>query len=174
MMHVPLLNNVWRLTSVYVLLIPEILFFMNVGLDVCEQFMDLMAHKSDSHLNGIDHRVFTSSSVHNIQKMVANMVPSVKSKWPSARELNLLKRKAKVNSKDQTKSWCEDGGTEPSSAQNLASKVTCPDSVNYNKVICYFTCYFKGNFGPSWGMLETIIPQHSSSQVSHCRQQFIC
>ncbi|KAK7263812.1 hypothetical protein RJT34_31409 [Clitoria ternatea] len=113
-----------------------------LGLDVCEQFMDisdvirdedLMATKSDSHLNGIDHRVFTSCSVHNIQTMVANMVPSVKSKWPSARELNLLKRKAKINSKDQTKSWCEDGSTEASGAQNLTPKGTCPDSVSYSK-----------------------------------------
>lgn len=99
---------------------------------------DLMAHKSDSHLNGIDHKVFSSYSVHNIQKMVANMVPSVKSKWPSARELNLLKRKAK--SKDQTKSWCEDGSTEASGAQNLTLKGTCPDSVNYSKVLFCFTC----------------------------------
>ncbi|CAJ1978258.1 unnamed protein product [Sphenostylis stenocarpa] len=115
-----------------------------LGLDVCEQFMDisdvirdedLMASKSDSHLNGIDRRVFTSCSAHNIQKMVANMVPSVKSKWPSARELNLLKRKAKINSKDQTKSWCEDGSTEASGAQCLTSKGTCPDSLNYSKVV---------------------------------------
>ncbi|XP_058761530.1 TATA-binding protein-associated factor BTAF1 [Vicia villosa] len=112
-----------------------------LGLDVCEQFMDindvirdedLLAHKSDSYLNGTDHKVFTSCSVHNIQKMVANMVPSVKSKWPSARELNLLKRKAKNTSKDQAKSWCEDG-TEASGTQNLTSKGTCPDSVNYSK-----------------------------------------
>ena len=81
---------------------------------------DLMASKSDSHLNGIDRRLFTSCSAHNIQKMVSNMVPSVKSQWPSARELNLLKRKAKINSKDQTKSWCEDGSTEVSGGQNLA------------------------------------------------------
>ncbi|KAI4324095.1 hypothetical protein L6164_023659 [Bauhinia variegata] len=109
-----------------------------LGLDVCEQFMDinemirdedLMSHRSDSRLNGIDQRVFTSHSVHNIQKMVANMVP-VKSKWPSARELNLLKRKAKTNSKDQTKSWCEDGITEASFAPNMTSKGACPDSVS--------------------------------------------
>ncbi|XP_019412830.1 PREDICTED: TATA-binding protein-associated factor BTAF1 isoform X2 [Lupinus angustifolius] len=113
-----------------------------LGLDVCEQFMDisdvirdedLMAHKSVSHLNG-SHRAFASYSVHNnIQKMVANMVPTVKSKWPSARERNLLKRKAKINSKDQTKSWCEDGSTEASGTPNLTTKGTCPDSVNYSK-----------------------------------------
>lgn len=117
-----------------------------LGLDVCEQFMDisdvirdedLMAYKSDLRSYGIDHRVFTSHSVHNIQKMVANMVPSVKSKWPSARERNLLKRKAKMNSKDQTKGWCEDGSIEASLAQNVTSRGTYPDSVNYNKAFIY-------------------------------------
>ena len=95
---------------------------------------DFIAHRSESHLYGIGGRVFTSHSAHNIHKMVGNMVPGVKSKWPSARELNLLKRKAKINSKDQTKSWCEDGSTEASSAQNMTLKGTDPDSVNYNKV----------------------------------------
>lgn len=126
---------------------------------------DLMASKSDSHLNGIDRRLFTSCSSHNIQKMVSNMVPSVKSKWPSARELNLLKRKAKINSKDQTKSWCEDGSTEASGAQNLTSKGTCPDSVNYSKVTFYFACLLNGNFSPSRACLVTIISLHS---YSHC------
>ncbi|KAI9084123.1 hypothetical protein K1719_033921 [Acacia pycnantha] len=62
--------------------------------------------------------------------MVANMVPSVKSNWPSARERNLLKRKAKMNSKDQTKGRCEDGSAEASLAQNATSRGTYPDSVN--------------------------------------------
>jgi len=109
---------------------------------------DLMVSKSDPHLNGIDRRVFTSCSAHNIQKMVANMVPSVKSKWPSARELNLLKRKAKINSKDQTKSWCEDGGTEASGAQSLTPKGTCPDSLNYSKVVFCFSHQLNDNFWP--------------------------
>ncbi|XP_028801250.1 TATA-binding protein-associated factor BTAF1 isoform X1 [Neltuma alba] len=117
-----------------------------LGLDVCEQFMDisdvirdedLIAYKSDLRPYGIDHRVFTSHSVHNIQKMVANMVPSVKSKWPSARERNLLKRKAKMNSKDQAKGWCDDGSTEASLAQNVTSRGTYPDSVNCNKAFVY-------------------------------------
>lgn len=109
---------------------------------------DLLAHRSDSHLNGIDHKVFTSCSVHNIQKMVANMAPSVKSKWLSARERNLLKRKAKINSKDQTKSWCEDVITEASGPQNMTSRGPCPDSVNNSKVLFHFTCKIFGNFGP--------------------------
>lgn len=101
---------------------------------------DLMAYRSDLHPYGIDQRVFTSHSVHNIQKMVANMVPSVKSKWPSARERNLLKRKAKINSKDQTKSWGEDGSTEASCAQNLTSRGPGPDLVHSNKVMNHITC----------------------------------
>ncbi|KAF7836433.1 TATA-binding protein-associated factor BTAF1 [Senna tora] len=110
-----------------------------LGLDVCEQFMDisdvirdedLMVQKSASHLNGIDHRVFQPRSMHNIQKMVANIVPNVRSKWPSARELNLLKRRAKTNSKDQTKNWCDDGSIDASCAQNMTSKGTCPDSLS--------------------------------------------
>ncbi|KAJ7964144.1 TATA-binding protein-associated factor BTAF1 [Quillaja saponaria] len=115
-----------------------------LGLDVCEQFMDisdmirdedLIVHKSDSHVNGVDQRVFASPSVHNIQQIVANMVPSVKSKRPSARELNLLKRKAKVNIKDQTKGWCEDGDMEASCVQNVMTpKEKCSDSVSYSKV----------------------------------------
>ncbi|KAJ6360281.1 hypothetical protein OIU77_004313 [Salix suchowensis] len=83
-----------------------------LGLDVCEQFMDvndvikdedLVVHKPDSQRNGLDHRFYKHPSVHNIQQLVASMVPSVISKRPSARELNLLKRKAKINSKDQVK-----------------------------------------------------------------------
>jgi hypothetical protein len=104
--------------------------FLYVGLDVCEQFMDvsdmirdedLILHKVNSLGNGIDQRVYTTPSVHNIQQLVANIVPSVISKRPSARQLNLLKRKAKVNSKDQTKCWTEDGDTEMLHAQNTAT-----------------------------------------------------
>lgn len=122
-------------------------FHLILGLDMCEQFMDisdvirdedLIAYKSDIHPYGIDHRVFTSHSVHNIQKMVANMVPSVKSSWPSARERNLLKRKAK---KDQTKGWCEDGSTEATLAPNVISRGSYSDSINSNKVMYYFLLF---------------------------------
>ncbi|RVW77249.1 TATA-binding protein-associated factor BTAF1 [Vitis vinifera] len=89
-------------------------------LDMCEQFMDvndmirdedLIVHKFNPQGNGIDNRFNNSQSVHSIQRLVANMVPTIISKRPSARELNLLKRKAKINSKDQTKGWSEDGDT---------------------------------------------------------------
>ncbi|KAF3963659.1 hypothetical protein ACB098_12G153000 [Castanea mollissima] len=114
-----------------------------LGLDVCEQFMDvsdmirdedLIVQKVNSLGNVIDQRVYMSSSVHNIQQLVANMVPSVISKRPSARELNLLKRKAKINSKDQPKCWSEDGDTEASYTQNVTTpKGQCPDSLSCDK-----------------------------------------
>ncbi|XP_030934316.1 TATA-binding protein-associated factor BTAF1 isoform X2 [Quercus lobata] len=114
-----------------------------LGLDVCEQFMDvsdmirdedLIVQKVNAFGNVIDQRVYMSSSVHNIQQLVANMVPSVISKRPSARELNLLKRKAKINSKDQPKCWSEDGDTEASFAQNVTTpKGQCPDSSSCDK-----------------------------------------
>lgn len=125
--------------------------FFYAGLDVCEQFMDvsdmirdedLIVHKVNFLGNGIDQRVYASRSVHNIQQLVANMVPSVISKRPSAREMNLLKRKAKISSKDQTKCWSEDGDTEISYAQNLTTlKGQCPDSVNCDKVLDCTTSY---------------------------------
>ncbi|CAL2263436.1 unnamed protein product [Prunus armeniaca] len=108
-----------------------------LGLDICEQFMDVndMIKDEDlilhsSHGNGINPRVYAS---HNIHQLVANMVPSVLSKRPSPRELNLLKRKAKINSKDQSKGWSEDGDMEVSCAQNITPKGSCPDSFGTNK-----------------------------------------
>ncbi|XP_043695072.1 TATA-binding protein-associated factor BTAF1-like isoform X1 [Telopea speciosissima] len=98
-----------------------------LGLDMCEQFMDvndmikdedLLVEKYNFHGNGMDRRYYTSQSGNRIQQLVANMVPSVISKRPSARELNLLKRKAKINAKDQTKGWTEDGDFEVSYSQN--------------------------------------------------------
>ena len=131
----------------------NISLFLCVGLDVCEQFMDvsdmirdedLIVQKVNSLGNVIDQRVYMSSSVHNIQQLVANMVPNVISKRPSARELNLLKRKAKINSKDQTKCWSEDGDTEASYAQNVTTpKGQCPDSSSCDKV---FDCLFTNGF----------------------------
>lgn len=116
-----------------------------LGLDVCEQFMDvndmirdedLILHKVNSVGNGIDQRVYTTPSMHNIQQLVANIVPSVISKRPSARQLNLLKRKAKINSKDQTKGWSDDGDTEMPHPQNTATlKVQCPDSLSCDKAL---------------------------------------
>jgi len=57
--------------------------FLYVGLDVCEQFMDvsdmirdedLILHKVNSLGNGIDQRVYTTPSMHNIQQLVANIL----------------------------------------------------------------------------------------------------
>ncbi|KAF3440568.1 hypothetical protein FNV43_RR18852 [Rhamnella rubrinervis] len=109
-----------------------------LGLDVCEQFIDVndMIRDEDlivqnSHGNGINQRVYVS---RNIQQLVANMVPSVISKRPSPREMNLLKRKAKVSSKDQTKGWSEDGDMEVSFAQSTPTpKGLYPDSLSGNK-----------------------------------------
>lgn len=115
-----------------------------LGLDLCEQFMDvndmirdedLLAHKFNSCGNGIDHRYFTSQPTRNIRQLVANMVPGFASKRPSARELNMLKRKAKVNSKDQAKGWPEERDPEVlSSESKMPSKGLCPDSLSSNKV----------------------------------------
>lgn len=92
---------------------------------------DLVVHKL-SHGNGIDNRFYASNSGHNIQRLVSNMVPSFTSKRPSARELNLLKRKAKLNSKDQTKGWTEDGDLEVPYAQSVTAKGS--ESLSSSKV----------------------------------------
>ncbi|XP_031406931.1 TATA-binding protein-associated factor BTAF1 [Punica granatum] len=112
-----------------------------LGLDVCEQFMDvndmikdedLIVQKLHPQGNGLDHRIYTSASVHSIQRFVANMVPSVKR--PSARQLNLLKRKAKITSKDQMKLWAEDVESEMPYAHNVTTPMgSGPDSPNLVK-----------------------------------------
>lgn len=100
---------------------------------------DLVVHKLHFQGHGLDHRFYKPPSVHNIQQLVSSMVPSVKSKRPSARELNLLKRKAKINSKDQAKGWSEDGDTDVSFAQNTTPKVSTADSFGSSKVLEYFS-----------------------------------
>ncbi|GMH10882.1 hypothetical protein Nepgr_012723 [Nepenthes gracilis] len=114
-----------------------------LGLDVCEQFMDLndmikdedLVYKVDTQGGGID-RFYTPHSVHNIRQLVANIAPNVRSKIPSARELNLLKRKAKVNSKDQMKGWSEERDTETSYAQNtMTQAVSSTASLSISKVV---------------------------------------
>ncbi|KAL6965445.1 btaf1 RNA polymerase II, B-TFIID transcription factor-associated, 170kDa [Sarracenia purpurea var. burkii] len=112
-----------------------------LGLDLCEQFMDvndmirdedLILHKFNSHVNGVPHQFYTQHSVHNVRHLVSNMMPSYKSRRPSARELNLLKRKAKVSSKDQTRST--DGDTEAPYSQDMISpQGICLDSSSSNK-----------------------------------------
>ncbi|XP_058206166.1 TATA-binding protein-associated factor BTAF1 isoform X3 [Rhododendron vialii] len=113
-----------------------------LGLELCEQFMDvndmirdedLTVHKFDSHANGVAKQFYAQHSLHNVHHLVSNLIPSYKSRRPSARELNLLKRKAKVSLKDQTRS--KDGDIEVTYSQDLASpKGICPDSSSCNKL----------------------------------------
>lgn len=104
---------------------------------------DLIVHKLNSHGNGFDRRFYTSASAHNIQQLVSSMVPSVISKRPSARQLNKLKRKAKINSKDQSKGWSEDGDMEISHAQNVTTpKGLRGDPFGSNKVLEFSSFYF--------------------------------
>uniref|UniRef100_A0A5B7A9A6 Putative TATA-binding protein-associated factor BTAF1 isoform X2 n=1 Tax=Davidia involucrata TaxID=16924 RepID=A0A5B7A9A6_DAVIN len=144
-----------------------------LGLDVCEQFMDvndmirdedLMVHKFNSHGNGMSHQFHISQSGHDIRQLVTNMVPSFKSRRPSARELNLLKRKAKINSKDQTKGWSKDGDTEVSYSQDMTSpKGFCTDSSSSDKlftdgILDEDSCDFDGDGGwPFHSFVEQLI-----------------
>ncbi|MQL74198.1 hypothetical protein Taro_006573 [Colocasia esculenta] len=115
-----------------------------LGLDVCEQFMDvndmirdedLLVQKAQVQGNGISHVYHASSSGHSIQQLVSNMVPSFRPKKLSAREINLLKRKAKINAKDHPKDWCEDDDLEISSPySSVTPKVECPTPFGANKV----------------------------------------
>ncbi|CAL4887597.1 unnamed protein product [Urochloa decumbens] len=94
-----------------------------LGLDVCEQFMDvndvikdedLLAQKNywGSHVQNNGFHSFNTG--RNIQQLVSTMVPryhkqpNFRSRRLSARELNMLKRKAKSNAKDHTKAVSEE------------------------------------------------------------------
>eukprot|EP00249_Psilotum_nudum_P027051 c34319_g1_i1 orf=1-864(-) len=95
-----------------------------LGLDVCEQFMDvndmirdddlIFDHGSSSYTgdrpHGINGRGIDGKQ--GVQQLVANMVPGFLYRTLSARERNLLKRKAKVTVKDGSKGWCEDDDVE--------------------------------------------------------------
>ncbi|GAA0152941.1 hypothetical protein LIER_11297 [Lithospermum erythrorhizon] len=116
-----------------------------LGLDVCESFMDvnemirdedLLEHKYNSPGNGVARQYFTSGSVQNVRQLVANMVPSYKSRRISARELNLLKRKAKVNTKDQMKGWSKNGDSDaPQSHEMISPKGNVQDLSSSSKVL---------------------------------------
>lgn len=105
-----------------------------LGLDVCEQFMDvsdmikdedLLTQKGYSSGNGHNNGYHITRSGQNIQQLVATMVPGFRPRRLSARELNLLKRKAKVNAKDHTKCLSEDDELEVSASQYpMASRGT--------------------------------------------------
>ncbi|XP_008796296.2 TATA-binding protein-associated factor BTAF1 [Phoenix dactylifera] len=114
-----------------------------LGLDVCEQFMDvsdvikdedLLAQKG--YLSGIGSYsgCHASRSGQNIEQLVATMVPSFRPKRLSARELNLLKRKAKINAKDHTKCLSEDDELEVPYSQNTVMPTgTCSDPLGASK-----------------------------------------
>lgn len=115
-----------------------------LGLDVCEQFMDvgemirdedLMTSKINFPGNGISSHYLSAQPSRNIQQLVTRMVPTSRSRRPSARELNLLKRKAKSNSKDQPKVWAKDGETDVAKqAHDMASlKNISAEPSNSNK-----------------------------------------
>ncbi|GER39803.1 TATA-binding protein-associated factor BTAF1 [Striga asiatica] len=117
-----------------------------LGLDVCEQFMDvndvirdedLIVHKINNPDNGNGFQYFSSQPRH-IQQFVTSVVPSSRSRRPSARELNLLKRKAKSNSKDQSKGWPKDGNTDPTHSHDMVStKGISVESTSSNKEVQY-------------------------------------
>ena len=86
-------------------------------MDVNDMIRDEDLMMPSSHGNVVNQRVYIPN---NIQRLVADMVPSVVSRRPSPRERNLLKRKAKVSSKDQLKGWSEDGDSRVPSMQNVA------------------------------------------------------
>nr|XP_043627435.1 TATA-binding protein-associated factor BTAF1 [Erigeron canadensis] len=113
-----------------------------LGMDVCEQFMDvndmirdedLMVHKTNSVGSSIPPQFYLQRNGHNVQQFVVDMVPGYRPRRPSARERNLLKRKAKINLKDQTKGWSKDGEPDVSNTKELISpKGISPDFPNTN------------------------------------------
>lgn len=93
------------------------------GLDGCEQFVDVNDMIRDEDLLGHSTSVgngqassgdFRQSFVNKqeVHELVANMVPGGLSRTLSARERNMLKRKAKVLPKDGMKEWGEDEDIE--------------------------------------------------------------
>nr|VDD09940.1 unnamed protein product [Brassica oleracea] len=120
----------------------RLLTIYGTGLDMCEQFMDvnemigdedLIEQKPNVHANGIGNRLYAIYSPHHIQQYVSRMVPRVNPRRPSARELNLLKRKAKISSKDQAKGNGEGADVEMSSCHAPTSTRTLSDSLDSNK-----------------------------------------
>ncbi|KAH0884939.1 hypothetical protein HID58_061035, partial [Brassica napus] len=120
----------------------RLLTIYGTGLDMCEQFMDvnemigdedLIEQKPNVHANGIGNRLYAIYSPHHIQQYVSRMVPRVNPRRPSARELNLLKRKAKISSKDQAKGNGKGADVEMSSCHAPTSTRTLSDSLDSNK-----------------------------------------
>eukprot|EP00250_Pteridium_aquilinum_P022032 c25285_g1_i2 orf=410-6568(-) len=90
-----------------------------LGLDGCEQFLDVndmirdddLMQRGSSSENGLGMHYNIGGSIEGrqrVQQLVANMVPGNIPRTLSARERNLLKRKAKGSLKETPKGWCED------------------------------------------------------------------
>lgn len=97
------------------------------GLDVCEQFMDvsdvirdedLVTQRGPYAANGVLHGYYGPQSRQNIHQLVAKMAPSYVRRRLSARELNILKRKAKVNAKDHPSSMAPSGASSDTQGVN--------------------------------------------------------
>jgi TATA-binding protein-associated factor len=95
------------------------------GLDGCEQFMDvnemirdedLLGHRGSASGNGeaSARDFFAQPQVlkQEVHELVATMVPGGLSRSLSARERNMLKRKAKVSPRDGAKEWVEEEESE--------------------------------------------------------------
>lgn len=96
---------------------------------------DLIDQKVTYPGNGTAFQYFSSQRSRNIQQFVTTMMPTSRSRRPSARELNLLKRKAKSNSKEQSKGWSKDGDTEAAPSHDMVSPKSIPvDTSSSSKV----------------------------------------
>lgn len=73
-------------------------------------------------------------SGRDIQQLVATMVPGFRSKRLSARELNMLKRKAKSSAKDHTKTSSEDETSKNQAAAPSVPKEMHTDPAASSKV----------------------------------------
>ncbi|XP_078169062.1 ROOT GROWTH DEFECTIVE 3 isoform X2 [Carex rostrata] len=127
-----------------------------LGLDVCEQFMDVSEVIRDEDLmtpqrghgpqgavviNGSNNgnnnwaHPIQGQSGRDIQQLVATMVPGFRSKRLSARELNMLKRKAKSSAKDHTKTSSEDETSKNQAAAPSVPKEMHTDPAASSKAL---------------------------------------
>ncbi|MCO5611453.1 hypothetical protein L7F22_065706 [Adiantum nelumboides] len=117
-----------------------------LGLDGYEQFLDFNELVRDDDLvprgsgseKGSGLQQSPGRSRQGVQQLVANMVPAGNiPRTLSARERNLLKRKAKGSLKEPTKGWCEDDEIdEPSSKRVKNTKALVVDqSQNGDKIL---------------------------------------
>ncbi|KAK8964573.1 putative chromatin-remodeling complex ATPase chain [Platanthera guangdongensis] len=91
-------------------------------MDVSDMIKDEdLIQKGHSGGIGSHNGYCVTTSGQTIQQLVATMVPNFRPRRLSARELNLLKRKAKVNAKEHTKGWSEDDELEAASSPLLVT-----------------------------------------------------